>query len=310
MDRHAVADLPPLPPGCRFHPSDDQLIRYYLLKKNGNGAAAAAASDDRIDGYGFDVIKEVDVGKYNPFDLPEWCCYCYGYKGRKRHWYGYRMRAVKERLVRMTASGFWKRRGRVRDVVGYGGGVVLGKRVSFAFYLGNLAEGAVRTNWYMHEYALVDPKAFVLCRVFVKFRRGHASNASEHALCSFAHKNVGVQHDETVTSDVEGAKACDINSVDRGIQTSSMSSGRMIDKDDMKDPGPDSGFHLQLQSGSHLLAYPVGSSMTEHEKSSDGLILLGESSDVLTSEHLDCILEEDFIELNDLLSPLPENDDT
>lgn len=45
------------------------------------------------------------------------------------------------------------------------GGVVLGSRVRFVFYLGDCVEEAVTTNWYMHEYALVDvhPKVCLVC---------------------------------------------------------------------------------------------------------------------------------------------------
>ncbi|CAM8939100.1 unnamed protein product [Rhodiola kirilowii] len=315
MDHQAVADSTPLPPGCRFHPSEEQLLGYYLLKKNSNNYDEDG--DDRPRICGFDLINELDIYRYSPFDLPASCCYFHGYKGRKMHWYCFCVRVLKERVVRRTEGGFWKRKGRVRNVVGNecGDGVVLGKRVGFVFYLGDLVKGAVRTNWYMHEYALAGPKAFVLCRVFVKFRHGHANSASEHAMC--AHENVsavrhiGVQHGENVTSDVEGTKECDINSVDRGIQTSSISSGKVKEKDDMKDPETVSGLHSQFQSRCRLCNHLVDSSITEREKSSDGLIVQDNKSlNDLTAQEFNCILEDDFIELKDLLSPLPGNDDT
>lgn len=47
-----------LPPGFRFHPTDEELVAYYLKRKiNGH----------RIE---LDVIPEVDLYKCEPWDLP------------------------------------------------------------------------------------------------------------------------------------------------------------------------------------------------------------------------------------------------
>lgn len=46
-----------VPPGFRFHPTDEELIDYYLRKKVGS---------KRID---VDVIKDVDLYKIEPWDL-------------------------------------------------------------------------------------------------------------------------------------------------------------------------------------------------------------------------------------------------
>jgi hypothetical protein len=47
-----------LPPGFRFHPTDEELVSYYLKRKvNGR----------KIE---FDAIGDVDLYKFEPWDLP------------------------------------------------------------------------------------------------------------------------------------------------------------------------------------------------------------------------------------------------
>lgn len=46
-----------VPPGFRFHPTDEELVDYYLRKK---------VTSRRID---LDVIKDVDLYKIEPWDL-------------------------------------------------------------------------------------------------------------------------------------------------------------------------------------------------------------------------------------------------
>jgi len=46
-----------VPPGFRFHPTDEELVDYYLKKK---------VASKRID---LDVIKDVDLYKLEPWDL-------------------------------------------------------------------------------------------------------------------------------------------------------------------------------------------------------------------------------------------------
>jgi hypothetical protein len=48
----------PLPPGFRFHPTDEELILHYLCKR----AAAAPCPAP--------IIAEVDIYKFDPWDLP------------------------------------------------------------------------------------------------------------------------------------------------------------------------------------------------------------------------------------------------
>lgn len=46
-----------VPPGFRFHPTEEELLQYYLKKK---------VSSQRID---LDVIRDVDLNKLEPWDV-------------------------------------------------------------------------------------------------------------------------------------------------------------------------------------------------------------------------------------------------
>lgn len=140
----------PLPPGVRFHPSDEELLRHYLSGKNAEPGGARAEGNN--------LIGELDLYSYDPFELPSSTCYAYGCGGKKRHWFCYTGGgAVRERGGKRRAkSGFWRRKGRVRIVMGRGGRGDLGTRTKFVFYLGNSAKTAFRTNWVLYEYAPID----------------------------------------------------------------------------------------------------------------------------------------------------------
>ncbi|KAE8732336.1 putative CBL-interacting serine/threonine-protein kinase [Hibiscus syriacus] len=53
--------FPHVPPGFRFHPTDEELVGYYLRRK---------ISSEKID---LDVIKDVDLYRIEPWDLQELC---------------------------------------------------------------------------------------------------------------------------------------------------------------------------------------------------------------------------------------------
>ncbi|KAI9116959.1 hypothetical protein K1719_011958 [Acacia pycnantha] len=53
-----------LPPGFRFHPTNEELLTYYLYKKTNNANFSAIA------------IAEVDIQKFQPWDLPYGSCFC------------------------------------------------------------------------------------------------------------------------------------------------------------------------------------------------------------------------------------------
>lgn len=153
MEDHAHAALPP---GYRFYPSEEVLVGYYLTKKNEN----------REEGfYGSDLIRELDLYDHDPFELPDAAaCFSYGYKGRKKHWFCYAKETKRRNRKRKVKSGFWLRKGRVRDICDNRDDVVLATMTRFVFYVGNSLKNAARTDWILYEYALVD-------RVLVRIHR-------------------------------------------------------------------------------------------------------------------------------------------
>lgn len=57
MSMSSTQGIAEVPPGFRFHPSDEELVDYYLRKK---------VASRRID---LNVIKDVDLYKMEPWDL-------------------------------------------------------------------------------------------------------------------------------------------------------------------------------------------------------------------------------------------------
>ncbi|XAR61909.1 hypothetical protein NMG60_11016458 [Bertholletia excelsa] len=283
-----------LPPGCRFHPSEEQLLCYYLTHKN---------NDDRR--FGFDVINDVDLYNYDPFDLPETACFRFGRGGRKRHWYCYVNAAamvLKGRRRRRAGGGYWQSRGQVRDVVGgAAGNVVIGKRKSFAFYLGDSPKTAVTTDWVMYEYALIDHEAtFILCRVFVKSRS--QNNVSDHAVSSCwqesiaAVRHIGIQHDGAISSAIGEAIVPNDNFVDEKNEALRFQMGLVGDLDGQTTGG----------AVAPCVRCPLNILPNELVRASGLKHGPATSVDNLGAHHLMGIVEEDFIELDDLAYPLPE----
>ncbi|KAL6844927.1 hypothetical protein ACP4OV_025586 [Aristida adscensionis] len=152
-----------LPPGFRFHPTDEELVNYYLKRK---------IHGLKIE---LDIIPEVDLYKCEPWELadksflpsrdPEW--YFFGPRDRK-YPNGFRTN-------RATRAGYWKSTGKDRRVLHHGGRAI-GMKKTLVYYRGRAPQG-VRTDWVMHEYRLDDKDnddthsiqdTYALCRVFKK----------------------------------------------------------------------------------------------------------------------------------------------
>ncbi|XP_063942030.1 NAC domain-containing protein 60 [Daucus carota subsp. sativus] len=271
-----------LPPGCRFFPSDQHLLSVYLTQKH---APRSSRDNSSIP----DVIKEINLYDYEPFNLPDSICFRFGKGGRKRHYYCFVVARVRdEERRRGGGAGYWKRTGRVRDVVL--GDVVIGTRRAFVFYLGDLGKGGARTDWFMYEYALVEPHlaSFVLCRIFVKSRKSN-TNTSERPLSSCAQdsvakvRHIGIQHDGTVDLVPSESNMLGRNSPHRNNQVVRYPMELVRGSDNVVVGWP---VDLQLGLSGHASAR-------------------GMMADPLTAEQLTAILEDDFLELNDLLSPYP-----
>ncbi|KAI4316687.1 hypothetical protein L6164_024642 [Bauhinia variegata] len=284
-----------LPPGCRFYPSEEQLLCYYLTNKNAN---TTRNENEYI--HGCNLIRELDLYDHDPFELPATSCFSYGYGGRKRHWYCYTVSVVKETRgkSRKVRGGFWRRRGRVRNVFTNGGNILVGTRTNFVFYLGNSLKKAVKTDLIIYEYALADRlmASFVLCRVFIKPRLRFT--LSENVLSSYAEESVsavrhiGIQHDGCVTPDDVAAKLSNDTTIDRNNE---------ISVDPLR-PASELGGHQVLTAHVNPAAFqcslaPQGSQQGRFPGLLDGDAMPVED---LTSQHLLTILEEDFIELDDL----------
>ncbi|KAI4324648.1 hypothetical protein MLD38_030117 [Melastoma candidum] len=147
-----------LPPGFRFHPTDEELITCYLSRKVSDVGFVAKA------------VSEVDLNKCEPWDLPAKAS-----MGEKE-WYFFSLRDRKYptglRTNRATEAGYWKTTGKDKDILR--SGLLVGMKKTLVFYRGRAPRGE-KTNWVMHEYRLENKYCFkptkeewVLCRVFQK----------------------------------------------------------------------------------------------------------------------------------------------
>lgn len=161
-----------VPPGFRFHPTDEELVDYYLRKK---------LASRRID---LDVIKDVDLYKIEPWDLQEFCRIG---AEEQSEWYFFSHKDKKyptgTRTNRATATGFWKATGRDKPI--YTKHSLVGMRKTLVYYQGRAPNGQ-KSDWIMHEYRLEtsengtpQEEGWVVCRVFKK-RVTQTSKGSEH----------------------------------------------------------------------------------------------------------------------------------
>ncbi|KAK7380662.1 hypothetical protein VNO78_33177 [Psophocarpus tetragonolobus] len=177
-----------LPPGFRFHPTDEELVLHYLRKKVASIPLPVS------------IIAEVDIYKCDPWELPAKAEF------GEKEWYFFSPRDRKypngARPNRAAASGYWKATGTDKNIVASspgGGREHFGVKKALVFYKGRPPKG-VKTNWIMHEYRLVDTNKpirikdtsmrlddWVLCRIYKK---------SKHAVPSATEASPLVQVNE------------------------------------------------------------------------------------------------------------------
>ncbi|CAI9754436.1 unnamed protein product [Fraxinus pennsylvanica] len=134
------------PPGFRFHPTDEELVRYYLKKK-------ICKKRQR-----FDVIREIDFYKWDPEELPGLS----KLKTGDKQWFffSHRDRKPNARSNRGTRHGYWKVTGKDRVITCSSGPV--GVKKTLVFYKGRAKKGE-RTDWVMHEYTM-DEEELKRCK--------------------------------------------------------------------------------------------------------------------------------------------------
>ncbi|XP_020253949.1 NAC domain-containing protein 83-like [Asparagus officinalis] len=158
-----------LPPGFRFHPTDEELVVQYLRRKVFSCPLPAS------------IIPEINLGKCDPWDLPGRC---------EQERYFFALREVKyansNRSNRATGCGYWKATSKDRAIVSSKYNKVVGVKKTLVFYRGKGPSGS-KTDWIMHEYRLtsfpqrknsthisisivVPTRDWVLCRIFMKKR--------------------------------------------------------------------------------------------------------------------------------------------
>ncbi|KAE8659719.1 NAC transcription factor 25 [Hibiscus syriacus] len=140
-DSLSVLPHPQLPPGFRFHPTDEELVVHYLKKK----AASAPLP--------VTIIAEVDLYKFDPWELPSKATF------GEQEWYFFSPRDRKypngARPNRAATSGYWKATGTDKPIVTSNGNQKVGVKKALVFYGGKPPKG-IKTNWIMHEYRLID----------------------------------------------------------------------------------------------------------------------------------------------------------
>ncbi|KAI4966497.1 hypothetical protein ZWY2020_040697 [Hordeum vulgare] len=170
---HPSGGVLSVPPGFRFHPTDEELLYYYLRKK---------VAYEAID---LDVIREIDLNKLEPWDLKDRCRIG---TGPQNEWYFFSHKDKKyptgTRTNRATTAGFWKATGRDKAIFLGSGARRIGMRKTLVFYVGRAPHGK-KTDWIMHEYRLdednVEEDGWVVCRVFTKKSYTRGMNPAEMA---------------------------------------------------------------------------------------------------------------------------------
>ncbi|KAK9096966.1 hypothetical protein Sjap_022463 [Stephania japonica] len=306
---------PLLPPGFQFHPTSQQIFSYYLYHKNKKNDHFVINNNNSTDpsiAQALSLIPDIDdLSNYDPSDLPQNMCFPYGRGGVKKHWYCFAGNAGGG-ARRKGKGGVWKRRDRGEEVLGGGeggeGGAVLGVETTFLFYRRDCSSSSSspsrleRTDWVLIEYALVHQSqdSFVLCRVFfepqcenkaqeqVQNNCAEDSNAETHRIS----KDVPCkQHDGTREKIVTNAAG---NNSQFPLRLAGGEPGNQI-----------VGAPLEVDRFRVPMSAPQPPRLDQQP---DGPKSGGIKGDDAVAENVSTdypFPEDDYIELNDLIGPLP-----
>nr|AMT84570.1 NAM-V1 protein [Dasypyrum villosum] len=212
---------PELPPGFRFHPTDEELVVHYLKKKAAEVPLPAT------------IIAEVDLYKFDPWELPEKATF------GEHEWYFFSPRDRKypngARPNRAATSGYWKATGTDKPILASGpvcgpGREKLGVKKALVFYRGKPPKG-LKTNWIMHEYRLTDASGsttpcrpppviggsraaaslrlddWVLCRIYKKINKAAAGDQQRSTECEDSVEDAVTAYPLYATAGMAGAGA-------------------------------------------------------------------------------------------------------
>ncbi|XP_047048459.1 NAC transcription factor 29-like [Lolium rigidum] len=162
------AAMPALPPGFRFHPTDEELIVHYLSRQ-------AASMPCPVP-----IVAEVNIYKCNPWDLPGKALF------GENEWFFFSPRDRKypngARPNRAAGSGYWKATGTDKAILSTPASENIGVKKALVFYQGKPPRG-VKTDWIMHEYRLTAAD----CKTTK--RRGSSMRLDDWVLCRIHKKS-------------------------------------------------------------------------------------------------------------------------
>ncbi|XP_058073249.1 NAC transcription factor 56-like [Magnolia sinica] len=140
-DSSSGSQQPHLPPGFRFHPTDEELVVHYLKKKVSSIPLPIP------------IIAEIELYKFDPWELPGKSTF------GEHEWYFFSPRDRKypngARPNRAATSGYWKATGTDKPILTAGGTQKIGVKKALVFYGGRPPKG-IKTDWIMHEYRLTE----------------------------------------------------------------------------------------------------------------------------------------------------------
>ncbi|CAN1129671.1 NAC domain-containing protein 10 [Linum perenne] len=133
---------PCLPPGFRFHPTDQELLIYYLKQKISSSSPSSPIHFNIVL-ITFSFQLGVDMALFG-----------------ENEWFFFSPRDRKypngARPNRTAASGYWKATGTDKPILSTNGtSHCLGVKKALVFYQGKPPKG-IKTNWMMLEYRLLD----------------------------------------------------------------------------------------------------------------------------------------------------------